>query len=179
MFSCSEDGLIEPVLYDFNGGFENTTSQYNKEADWYPTIIARTQNYVIFNRGTEEAHSGRYSVSIQISDDHPLTDTIAYNWLKSYSPFVAGQDYELRGWIKTLNLNWPPFILVQFLDSNRGYLGTSGLTNEYTLTGTNGWTEVRINFTPPENTTYIFIRLGLAAPFNNGGKVWFDDISIE
>ncbi len=49
---------------------------------------------------------------------------------------------------------------------------------DYQIVGTNDWNEVKTTFIPPEKTHDISIRIGITAPLNNGGKVWFDDISI-
>lgn len=176
---CSDEGITDQSVYDFNGGFENSVNNYDQTIGWSPAFLPNTADYVNFIWGSDNKHSGQYSVSIYIKEDHPRKDTVAYNWTKPFKPFKEDQTYLLKGWIKTLNLKQPPFIVVQCWDSKSNMIGFNTSQNNYPFTGTNDWTEVRVEFTPPQNTNEVRLRLGIVAPFNNGGKVWFDDISIE
>ena len=38
---------------------------------------------------------------------------------------------------------------------------------------------LKTDFTVPEDTKEVRIRIGISSPENNGGQVWFDDIKIE
>ncbi len=109
LFSCSEETVTNPNVYDFNGGFETSVNNFNEISGWYPTILTDTEDFVKFGWNSEEKHSGNYSVSIKIEENHPTDKTIAYNWTKIYKPFVIGSEYEIKGWVKTYNLNESAF----------------------------------------------------------------------
>jgi hypothetical protein len=178
---CSDERITQyNNNYDFNGGFEK--SVYNDSqlgVGWFPTILPETSGFVQFNWDSEVKHSGEFSVSISIKENYPVKDTVAYNWTKPFMPVKVNQPYVLKGWIKTSNLKEPAFIVVQCWDSKYNMIGFSTSCKDYPLIGTNDWKEVKVNFVPPQNTAEVRIRLCSSAPFNTGGKVWYDDISIE
>jgi hypothetical protein len=84
------------------------------------------------------------------------------------------------GWLKTKNLKAPGFICVQSWDEARKeMLGFATTQADYPITGTTEWTEVKTILSVPEGTAMVVVRAGIAAPENNGGKIWIDDITIE
>jgi len=183
LISCSDDSLTNTKTskpgYDFNGGFETSVNKFNDDDGWIPTILPETKEFTNFVWGADEKHSGNYSVAISIDANHPTDRLIAYNWTKLFKPFEINNEYEVKGWIKTLNLQSSAFIVVQCWNSSNEMVGFFTTQREHPIGGTTDWTEVKTKFTPPENTDNVRIRLGLGAPENSGCEVWFDDINIE
>lgn len=179
LVSCSEDNVNNPLVYNFNGDFETSVNHFNEIDGWYPTNQIATADYVNFNWGKEEKHSGEYSVSISIDENHPTDTPICYNWTKIYKPFEIGTEYEITGWVKSQNLSSSAFMVVQCWKNRNEMVGF--FTSQYThqIIGTNDWTEFSTKFIPPDETYEVRIRIGITAPFDNGGKVWFDDIYVE
>ena len=164
---------------NFNGGFEIKSLLQDEPVGWFATRVPQTKDFVVFGWDSTEHHSGSYSVSIAIDSTHSQ-DIIAYNWTRTYADFTVGKKYTLSGWIKTLNLKKPAWIVVQCWDDNyKKIISFSTTQREYQIQGTTNWTLVKTNFTVPEGTKEVRVRAGIASPENNGGKVWFDDIKIE
>ena len=163
---------------NFNGGFETKSLFKNEPVSWFATRLPQTKDFVIFEWDSIEHHGGKYSVSISINQNHPQ-DQVAYNWTRTFEEFKVGQKYELSGWIKTKDIKETAWIVVQFWGENQKMIGLK--TNQYSMPvkGTTDWTMVKYDFTVPEGTTEVRIRMGIASPKENGGKVWFDDIKIE
>lgn len=172
--SCSQSNNQS----NFNGDFETKSFYNDTPADWYPTIIQRTKDFVVYGWDDKIKHSGDHSVSIKIIQNHP-EDKIAYNWMTSFKDFKINQKYTLTGWTKTENLKSTPFFYIQCLDENNSITGFFTTEKSYHLVGTHDWSQVKLDFTIPDKTNEVLVRLGITAPENNGGQVWFDDIEIE
>ncbi|MFA7418620.1 MAG: carbohydrate binding domain-containing protein [Melioribacteraceae bacterium] len=162
----------------FNGGFETKSVFNNDPVSWFATRVPQTKDFVVFARDSTEHHNGSYSVSIEINAKHP-EDKIAYNWTRAFEEFKIAHKYELSGWIKTKDLKESAWIVVQFWGENQKWLGMNTNQSMQPVKRTTDWTLVRYDFTVPEGTKEVRIRAGIAAPIDNGGKVWFDDIKIE
>ncbi len=168
------------VQQDFNGGFESPGLQENIPKGWYPTEWPSTIGHVKFS-WEKLAHSGDYSVSIEILNTHP-NERIAYNWTRIFEPFEIGSTYEISGWVKTKDLKAPPFIVVQFWSMNQWKLidlATAKNDKGKELIGTNNWTYLKTIFKVPTGTDQVRVRAGIASPENINGKAWFDDIRIS
>ena len=50
---------------------------------------------------------------------------------------------------------------------------------DYPFTGTFEWQEIGTVFTIPKDTYKVVLRAGIAAPGNNGGQAWFDELRIR
>lgn len=161
-----------------NGGFEGQGSQTMTPADWSPTVVQKTKEFVRFEWDDEVAHGGDRSVSIAISPDHP-DDVIHYNWVRSIPGCEKGKSYELTGWVKTENMAGPAWVVVQCWNSARDkMLAISNTAKDYPVKGTSDWTRVKLTFTVPEGTGEVLVRAGVAAPENRGGRAWFDDLRV-
>ena len=163
---------------DLNGGFEINPDQYGNPNSWFATRIPKTSEYVKFEWDSTMSHSGSFSVSLAIDSTHPQ-DQIAYNWTRLVDNFKIGEEYTISGWIKTEDLTQTAWIVIQCWDANRNLIGFATNQNSQPVKGTSDWTLVETDFTVPDGTEQVRIRAGIASPINNGGKVWFDDISIE
>ena len=173
------------VQQEFNGGFEREGLQENIPKGWYPTYWPSTIGHVKFS-WERLAHSGHYSVSIEILNTHPsliiLNERIAYNWVRTFEPFEIGKTYEISGWVKTRDLKSPPFIVVQFWNmSQRKLIGLVMLKSDKgkELIGTNNWTSLKTKFKVPAGTDQVLVRAGISSPENINGKAWFDDIIVS
>lgn len=169
-------GLLNSSL---NGGFEIKKGNVNEPLGWFATRVPQTSNFVKFDWDSTVKHSGSYSVSISIDSSHP-NEIMDYNWAHSFPGFEINKKYSISGWIKTINVKTTPFLVVQCWSDNYNKL-IGFFTNEgkQPVTGTTDWKFVQYDFKVPEGTKRVLVRAGLAAPDNNGGKVWFDDIKIE
>jgi hypothetical protein len=162
-----------------NGGFERQGSQTMTPADWTPTVVPKTKEFVRFEWDDAVAHSGDRSVSIAISPDHP-DDVIHYNWVRSIPGCEAGMSYELTGWIKTENMTGSAWIVVQcWNDARDKMLVISNTAKDHPVKGTSDWTRVKLAFTVPEGTGEVLVRAGVAAPENRSGRAWFDDLRVR
>jgi hypothetical protein len=163
---------------NFNGGFETKSLFKSEPVGWYATRLPQTKDFVVFAWDSTEHHSGSYSVSISIDPKHPQ-DEIAYNWTRTLDDFTIGKKYSISGWIKTLNCKETAWIVVQCWDDNKKIIGFATNQHSHPVQGTTDWTLVKSELTVPEGTKEVRIRIGIASPKDNGGKVWFDDIKIE
>jgi hypothetical protein len=145
---------------------------------WSSTMVNKTAGEYKFEWSSKEKIDGYRSVSIEILKTHPVEDTISYNWYNLLWPYNIGKESTLKLWIKTKDLAKPPFVVVQCYDVRKQILKTFFLEENYELKGTNDWQEVKLKYFPPEETSKIIVRLGISGPYNNGGKVWFDNLSI-
>ena len=163
---------------DFNGGFEAKSKLGNEPAGWYATRVPETKDFVVFAWDSTEQHTGKYSVSIAIDSIHPQ-NVIAYNWTRTFDDFIVGKKYSISGWIKAKNLNETAWLVVQCWDDNQKLIGLASTQSSSPVKGTTDWAQVKSEITIPNDTKEVRVRVGIASPRNNGGKVWFDDIKIE
>lgn len=162
----------------FNGGFELLSSQKGEPSGWYATRLPQTNAFTHFEVDSLIKHQGKYSVSIAIDPNHPQ-DEIAYNWTRVYEDFTVGKEYTISGWMKTEDLKSPGFIVIQSWDEKQDMIGFATTQADFPIKGTSDWTYAEKDFTIPEGTKELRVRVGIATPINRGGKVWFDDIKIH
>jgi hypothetical protein len=173
-------GSILPTGHNLveNGGFEEASWEVTTPKGWYATVLRETEQHVVFEWDDVVAHSGEKSVSVAIGDSHP-DRRVDYNWTRPVDGCRRGELYELRGWVKTENLQSSAFIVVQCLDETRtqmlGYASTHVVTP---VLGNTDWTPVRAGFQVPPNAHEVRIRAGIGSPMHRGGKAWFDDIEV-
>jgi len=178
--AMSVGGCGETPTLLTNGGFEPQSELQKSPADWYATEVPRTKEYVTFEWDDQVVHSGKRSVSIAIDESHPDGQVIAYNWTKTVPGCQEGKSYELSGWVRTENMTGPAWIVAQcWNEAKNEMLGFATTQKDYPITGTSDWTQVGTVFTVPAGTAEVRIRAGVAAPENNGGRAWFDDLSVR
>ena len=162
-----------------NGSFEDKDASLNRPMHWHHNARNATE-YVEMAWDDAIAHSGQFSVSIGFPEDFPKEkDNVAWMWVTTVDGFTVGETYELTAWIKTLELGFTPTILVQFRDADDTFLSRAETHEEYPITGTTDWTQVKTTFRIPEKTAHVKLRATLKATQNAGGTVWFDDIAIS
>jgi hypothetical protein len=120
------------------------------------------------------------SVSIRIHKDYPGDQHVAYNWYTDVLNWESGTDYELSCWVKGQALKEPVWICVQCWDeSMTKMLNFSTTQKDYPLKGNFDWQQVGTVFSVPKETHKVVVRAGIAAPGNNGGQAWFDELHIR
>ncbi len=173
-------GSSAPSLNDYiNGGFEEKDSGNPDPDGWFPNRLPALSGFVKFELEDKTVHGGEKSISISISKSQPGKSNI-YNWVNIVEGLGAKDVYELNGWIKTREITNSPFIEIQFWNRKQNKLIAKVSTlNQYPVTGTNNWHNVKTTFTVPEGTTRVLIIAGITSNGNSGGKVWFDDIQLK
>ncbi len=162
-----------------DGGFEPELTRAHEKGDWQPTVLPDFKEFVDFEWDDQVVHSGERSVSITISPDYPQ-DIVYFNWTKLLPECEVGHWYELSGWIKTRNANKGVSICVQSWGAKSEKILDFATTQEnYPITGTTDWTEVKTTFSVPEGTEKVRVRAGLSATDNRGCTVWYDDIQVR
>jgi len=162
-----------------NGDFELAHAENGDPSLWSATRVAEFADHVVFAGEDSVVHQGGHAVSIRILDSHPDTP-VHYNWNQHVLAFEPGASYRASAWIRTENLTDSAFIVVNCWD--RGMtevLATVANQDVAEVVGTTDWTEVAITVDVPAETGRMAILLGIAAPANRGGKVWFDDVAFE
>ncbi len=161
-------------------GFESLSSLQKTPAGWNKTEIAKYKDYIEFIWDKETFYKDQMSISIRIREDHPEDDFIAYNWYTDVLNWEVGKYYELSCWVKGLDLHDPIWICVQCWDEPMTkMLNFSTTQKDYPLKGTFDWQQVGTVFSIPEGTYKVIVRAGIAAPKNNGGQAWFDELHIR
>lgn len=162
-----------------NGDFELQAEQQRSPADWHPTVLPHTKEFVSFEWDDQVVHTGKRSVSIAVASSHP-EEMIFYNWTKVVPACRVGKSYELSGWVRAEDLGGTALIMVQCWDDAKSkMLGGATTQKDYPIMGTSDWTQVATVFTVPDGTAEVRIRAGISAPENRGGRVWFDDIRVR
>lgn len=163
-----------------NGGFESLSSIEKTPTGWRYTELPGTRDFVDFIWDEETCFGGDRSVSIKIAQDHPEGEVIAYNWYTSLENWKPTKKYELSARVRTMGLEGPAWICVQCWDeSHSEMLNFATTQKDYPVSGTSDWQEVGTVFKVPEGTRDIVVRAGIAAPENNGGQAWFDEVAIR
>jgi hypothetical protein len=109
---------------------------------------------------TAVQHSGQSSLRFQSSGGS--TYQINKHHYDTGFDLLPGRQYRLSAWVRTENIS-SAYILVSF-----GYQST-------TLNGTNGWTQLVIEFTTPSTVSTYYIGARVRGP----GTAWFDDFQIR
>ena len=161
-----------------NGSFEEGDDRHRPK-HWYNNGGSTSKSTLKLAWDDRAAHSGRFSISINLSKDYPQDqEEITYNWVTDVKELVPGESYELTAWIKTHEIRVTPTVLVQFKDTNDKLLQQAGTHHDYDVQGTTDWTQVNCVFVVPLTTTQVRLRACLRATQNAGGTAWFDDIAI-
>jgi hypothetical protein len=170
--------FAEPVIVA-NGGFELEADDGSGPFRWNATRPELTRDSVVLEWEKGVYYTGSRSVSIAIKESHP-DSVIAYSWNRPLPGFRMEATYQVTGWVKTQDLKSTPFIVLQCWNQNmEKMLAFASTQDDYNLTGTNDWTQVKTTITLPRDTWRFMILAGIMAPENRGGKVWFDDILYE
>ena len=115
------------------------------------------------------AHTGKASLSTL--NEGPATGL----WSPDPVPCVPGVEYRVSVWARTENAAGRTGVSVRF----RGSEGWASppLQQPDALAGTRDWTHLAFGVTPPEGATSLVIFLSNTE--GKGGRVWFDDLTVE
>lgn len=171
--SCSNSA----VRNDINGSFEEIFDGKNPDG-WYANNLSGTRKYADLSVDHSVSHSGKQSIKIAFNKKMPH-ESFMYNWVRRVDGLKSLDVFELQGWIKTTGIKNSPSLEVQFFDQQENKLiGTISTKERFPITGTNNWKKVSIIFKIPPKVNKILLFAGVNGLDNDGGKVWFDDISI-
>lgn len=163
------DGIL------WNGGFENEL--VGGGFDWGLGKAEGVRVYVdrdIYLDGARSlavAFYGRYN-----------PDIVAASQIVLLRPDTG---YTLKGYIKTDNITTTNGIFIEIVghDQPTGSCGKGLYKTTDTITGTNPWREVKIDFrTPPDcHAATVRVRRQRSSKFDNkiGGNAWVDKISLQ
>jgi hypothetical protein len=163
-----------------SSSFESLSPLQKTPTGWYMTVIPEYSDYMDFIWDKETSYKDKMSISIRIHKDHPEDRDIAYNWYTDVQNWEVGKDYELSCWVKGEGLKDTAWICIQCWDeSMTEMLNFSTTQKDYFLKGSFDWQQVGTVFIVPKGTYKVIVRAGIAAPKNNGGQVWFDEMHIR
>lgn len=156
-----------------NGGFESPIPD-DAASVYFGWKVAKREKVEIRSDQVKKREGGR-SLKISFSGFSSMN-------LKNLSQVVAvepGARYRLSVWVRTEDLKsaGPPLLEIVNIADDK-IVTTSGTLP----TGTNDWSEVKIDFTVPATSEGVFVRLdraycGDACPIV--GSVWLDDFRLE
>ena len=163
-----------------SSGFESLSPLQKTPIGWYMTVVPEYSNYVDFIWDKESSYKDKMSISIRIHKDHPEDRHVAYNWYTDVRNWEVGKDYELSCWVKGKGLKGTAWICIQCWDeSMTEMLNFSTTQKDYLIKGSFDWQQVGTVFSVPKGTHKVVIRAGIAAPMNNAGQAWFDELHIR
>lgn len=163
-----------------SNGLEKVSSLQKKPAGWKSTEIPKTKEFVEFTWDDEHSYKADRSLKIKISEQHPDEESIAYNWYTDILNWQHGQKYEYSCWVKGQDLKEPVWVCVQCWNKGMTKMLKFVTTqHDYPLTGTFEWKKIGAVFMIPDNTDKVVLRAGIAAPGNNGGQMWFDEVHVR
>ena len=104
------------------------------------------------------------------------------NWhsINNYDMFAAASSYNNMSasvWLRTSNVSGNAYFNVYSISEDlSGIKTTTFITSSGTLTGTNGWTKLSVNFTTSaENVIGVYLEIGMSGT----GTTWIDAASIN
>ena len=160
--------------------FEADSSLQKAPAGWQNTIVTKFKDYFEFVWDDETAYKGEMSISIKISKDHPEDTIVCYSWYTDARNLEAGKEYEISCWVKGLDLKESAAVYAHCWDESMSKMISFATTQkEHTIKGTFDWQKVVTVLSVPERTRRIIVGASIAAPGNNGGQVWFDELHIK
>ncbi len=165
-----------PIL--LNASFEFPNEKTTGPDEWHEARTPKSESRCIMTRSTDVAKVGSASACIEITADHP-DERVNYNWHTRLTGCAPGRTYLLEGWIKTENAGTSPVIVVQCLDKKNQMPGFGTTQDEFDLTGTHDWKQVKTQFRVPEGTRMILVRATLPSMKNQRAKAWFDGLTIS
>jgi len=173
-------GAEAQTTYIESSSLEKLSSLQKSPIGWFKTEIPKTIEYVEFIWDEEISYKDKMSISIKISEKHPEENMIAYNWYTNVQNWKEGHKYELSCWVKGRDLNEPIWVCVQCWDEAMSKMLKFSTTQiDYPLTGTFDWQQIGVVFTIPVDTHKVVLRAGIAAPGNNSGQAWFDEVQLR
>jgi hypothetical protein len=152
-----------------NGGFESDI--LNGGLDWR---VVPTEGASV-NVDLQEPFEGKRSLRIQYDG----TRNLDYGHLFQYVLVRPGTRYRFSGYMRTNAIttdSGPRFQVFDAYDATKEFVATENTV------GSTGWTERRLEFKTPADTSLLIIRIARApsSKFDNqvGGTVWIDRVQL-
>lgn len=130
-------------------------------------------NNKALGRADSTAHDGYYSAMLYTPT--PYANDPMNNWSQVVYDNLIGVELELTGNIRTENVTEAALWIQCFSKKRSRILATATSSSDFYLIGTQGWTQVRTEITPPKNTDFIVVRCII----QGSGKAWFDTLSLS
>ena len=160
-----------------NGSFENSYDGVSPDG-WYTNGLPHTKNNAAFSIDNSVYHSGGHSILISLNKKLP-EESFIYNWVRRIDDLKPSKVYQVLGWIKTEGINNSPYLKLECLSKKTDNLLASLSTKSRDpVTGNTNWKRVDLMIKIPSGTDKVLLIAGVESKDNEGGKVWFDDISI-
>lgn len=118
------------------------------------------------------AHDGGYAAMLHTPKryaEEPLN-----NWSQVIYDDLVGKEVTLTAHIRTENVQEASVWIQCFRKQPLRLLAKASSQDEYSLSGTNGWTRVETSLVPPNGTDFLVIRCLIAGQ----GMAWFDSLSL-
>ena len=161
---------------NINGGFENAVDEIAPDG-WSANKLPQIKKYAEFSLDNSVSHGGNKSIKISILKNHP-SQSIIYNWVRRLDGLNVGETYELRCWVKLMNIKITPFLNIEFWNNDLS-IGSASTSKKILNVKNNSWQLIKTVFFVPQATTKIILSAGINGMNNNGGIVWFDDLTIS
>ena len=118
-------------------------------------------------------HDGDYSVLLYTPI--PYSQDPINNWSQALYDNLVEMPIRLTGSIRTEKVGEAALWIQCFNKSSRRILATATSADDIKLVGTQGWTQVSAEITPPAKTDFIMVRCVI----KGAGKAWFDTLSLS
>jgi len=156
-----------------NGGFEKTIG--DAKETYFDWKITPAEKLEIKTDATQKKEGGR-SLRIVFAG-YSGTDLINHIW--QAAALESGKKYRLSFWLKTENLKSAGTPTLEIVNANDDKII---IASKPFPTGSNNWQEITLEFTTPENSEGVFIRMaraycGEVCPIV--GTIWVDDFKIS
>ena len=124
-------------------------------------------------RADSITHDGYYSAMLHTPT--PYSKDPINNWSQIVFDNLIGVPLKLSGSIRTENVGEAALWIQCFSKKRSRILATSSSTKGFMISGTQGWTSVSTQITPPSQTDFIVVRCIIKGQ----GQAWFDSLSLS
>jgi hypothetical protein len=161
-FNAQVAPYVQPNNLLINASFEQGQ---NGAADaWSATAWVAGS---VFSWDNRVQRKGRRSMGIASASPNDAA------WTQTASNLVAGQAYQLCGWVRGENIATTSDAQV---GANISVLG--GFIQSESLSGTFDWTQACVTFRPDSSSATLACRIGFYGSMVSG-KLWCDDMTLE
>lgn len=136
--------------------------------DW---VVGTIDEFVNYTRDASEYKPGFETTSIKITSTGPSWHSI--NHSDTFAVATPYSNMSAYAWVKTSNVTGSAYFKVYAVSQD---LSVTPLATSSTLSGTNDWTQVSVNFVVSvPNAIGVYIEIGL----DGTGSIWADAVNIS
>jgi hypothetical protein len=141
-------------------------------ADW---VTGTQDEFVTYTRDSTVYKPNFATTSIQISSTGGSWHSI--NNASSFAVSTSYNNMNAYAWIKTENVTGTAFFKIYAITQDQyGQQAISLISTSSTLTGTNDWTQIPLNFVVGvDNAIGVYMDIGI----EGAGKIWVDAVNIN